>query len=554
MEKGKTPIQSTAVSLQSQTPRGGSAAPIHGDSWNVLICGDFGFASHKPQRVHISEWNDFMVQSRVILSGNVPDCCSGQEKQVFVDYTVDSMRDFSAPAIEKRAALLAPFHETITVLNDLLEGKITPDRAVERIEQTALPSVRKRAILGLLGKKSPSAPAPLPRTQQGTAHIDSLLAMVDMPVQGEATGVQTPVSDASSALFTAVTGGSAIIIPRHELQEQRESCESVVKRQVEQIIRAEFFSKRYASWSCLKEVIGTIGRTKGITVSVFSCGHESMADALAQVLQSSSEQGLPPDIVLIDDEYSFSNADISRLETMAQAASDNMCSVVAAIDSHDALFSGIESRDTLAQFFDDLRFLPFKKLRSNPLSRCLTLCGPKGTPGDEEAVAASAGWRVLFSWVNAFLSGQPLFECTQDQTGTPMSASPAVAIPMPIVKEAAEWGLTLFSSVAEASVPAATLVDDQAANPAYSRFGYNLAVNRMGRLIARVVAATRESAAGERLTDTIKAPVIRQLASYDLLSSDTAVSVEIDDRGPVTVIVDSEKTVCGYPLYLQVSV
>jgi hypothetical protein len=554
MEKDKSAIQSTSVSLNSQASRGGNGAPLQGEPWNIFVCGDFGFSSEKPHRVHVSGWNDFISQCRVNLSGNVPDALLGVDKPMFVEYTVDSMRDFTALAVEERAAVLVPFRDAIAALNDLLDGKIGSDRAGALIEKAAIPPVNKRAILSLVGKKT--VPASLPPKTSKNPGIDNVLAMVEVKSGGEDTGASAPVSDASGALIAAVTGGSAITILRRELQEQREVLKTAVKRQVEHIARAGFFSKRYASWLCLKQVIGTIGRTKGITVTLFSCSHESLADSLAQALQSSSEQGLAPDIVFIDDEYSFSTADISRLEAIAQAASDRMCSVVTAINSQDALFSGIGSRDILAQFFDDIRFLPFKKLRSNPLARCLALCGPQMSAGDGEPVAVHAGWRVLFAWINAFLSGKSLFDCMQDQVVSPIPISCTVDIPSSIVKEAAAWGLTLFgsSAPADASVPVVTLVDDRAAGPAHSRFGYNLAVNRIMKLVAKKAAAARETGTTEELAEGVKTFLVRQLAPYDLLSSASAIAVEVDDQHLLNITVDSKKTVCGYPLQVRLSV
>jgi hypothetical protein len=555
MEKDKSPIQSTSVSLHSQTSGSGRATPLQGEPWNILICGDFGFSSETPHRVHISEWNDFLSRSRVILSGNVSDCLSGVDKPLFVEYPVDSIRDFSAPAVEERAALLTPFRDAIAALNDLLNGTIDSDKVRALIEKTALPPINKCALLGLLGKKASPALTPLLPKAPGNARIDSVLAMVDVPSHGEETGASAPVSDASSALFTAVAEGSVIKLPRQELQEQREHLEAAVKRQVEQIARAEFFSKRHASWYCLKQVAGSIGRTKGITVSVFSCSHDELADALAQALQSSSEQGLAPDIILIDDEYGFSNADISRLEIIANAASGLMCSVAVSVDSKDALFTDIESCDTLAQVFDDVRFIPYKKLRSNPLARCLALCGPRVTVGDKEPVVANAGWQFLFAWIDAFLSGQPLFDCTQGQAASEIPIASTVAVSLPIVKDAAAWGLTLFGSGMSAgvSIPVMTLLDEQAANPAYSCFGYNLAVNRIMKIVVRKVTAVRENSSAEELTEVVKSYLTKQLSSYDLLSSAEAVSVEVGDQNVLKITVDSARTVCGYPLYIQFS-
>jgi hypothetical protein len=380
--------------------------------------------------------------------------------------------------------------------------------------------------------------------------------MVDVKSGGGDTGALSPISDASAALFAAVAGDGAVTIPRRELEEQRRILQTAVSRQVENIVRAGFFSKRYASWFCLRQAVATIGRAKGITLSLFSCSHESLADSFEQALQSCSEQGLAPNIVLIDDEYTFSAADISRLETIAQAASDRLCSAITAIHSKDALFAGISSRDTLAQFFDDVRFLPFKKLRSNPAARCLALCGPHMAAGEGEPVAVHAGWRVLFDWIGAFISGRSLFECAQDRTASPVPISCAIDIPLAIVTEAATWGLTLFSPRAPAGEPAGvvTLVDDQAAGPAYSRFGYNLAVNLIMKLVARAAAAARESGGAADLGEELKTFLARELAPYELVSSAAAISAEVDDNHSICVIVDSEKTVCGYPLHVRLSV
>jgi hypothetical protein len=475
------------------------------------------------------------------------------DKAIFVEYAVDSMRDFTVPAVEKRAAVLAPFSEVVSVLNDLLGGKIDPGRAGALVEKAALPSEYKRTILSLLGKKS--SPSPLPPKQSRDPGIVNVLAMMDLQQHGGETGAPSPTDDASSALFTAVAEDSAVMIPRRELEQQRAGLEEVMHRQAEEIVRADFFSRRCASWSCLRRAVSAIGRTKGITMSVFSRGRDALDESLAQALASSSEQGLAPDIILIDDEYSFSTADISRLESAATAASEHFCSVVASIDARDELFTDIHSRDTLAHFFDDIRFLPFKKLRANPLSRSLSLCGPRITVGEEEPVIASASWCILFGWINAFLSGQSLFDGVHDQAASLTAVAGTVDIPLPIVKEAADWGLTLIGSVGSAAsaLPIVTLVDEQAAHGAYSRLGYNLAVNRIAKLAAIKYAAARNSGIGDRLTDEIRTYIVRQLAPYDVLSSADAVSVEADDRHSLTVTVDSEKAVCGYPLYVQFS-
>ena len=159
MEKDKSPIQSTSVSLYSQTSNSGRAAALQGEPWNILICGDFGFSSEKPQRVHISEWNDFLSRNRVILSGNVSDCLSGVDKLLFVECRRIRSGIFPPRRLKNTRALLTPFRDAVAALNDLLDGKIDSDRANALIEKTTLPSINKHAIRGLLGKRSSPAPA-----------------------------------------------------------------------------------------------------------------------------------------------------------------------------------------------------------------------------------------------------------------------------------------------------------------------------------------------------------------------------------------------------------
>ena len=556
MEKEKSPLHSVSVSLDSNVSRG-HTAPSQGEPWNILVCSDLGFASVKPRRVYAAEWNEFMSQSGVKLSGAVAGLLHGTEKPHHVEYPVASTRDFSAASVEEGLGVLAPFKTALSALRDLLDRQITAEAACVLLAKTEIPFEIKRSILALLEKKG-AMPSEAPSAGTGKSRLDGVLGSIDLGGSDESGGVSSaPASNngAADALIAAVTQNADAALPRQELQRMLAMLEDMVRSRVEKIIAADFFSRPCASWQYLKQAAGVVGRKKGVTLSVYSCARDSMADSLAGVLQGCDEQGLPPDIVLIDNEYSFSTADIAQLELIGQTAAAHMCMAITSLDSHDALFQSIDSRDTLAQCFDDLRFLPLKKLRMNPAARSIVLCGPAVVLDDAlqgRPLAASAGWHALLSWMEAFLSGQSPFECSPDPSDSSAPVSFAAAVPLHIVKDASGMGLTMFGSPAQAcrNRPLVTLIDEQAAHPAFTTFGYNLAANRSAKLAAMKIAMARDRGTGPSLDD-LKTFLVEQLSPYNILSAANDVSVVEQEGNGVMVTIDSALTVSGFPLHLQ---
>jgi predicted component of type VI protein secretion system len=548
MTDDKSRIQSASVSLFSKATSGNAQTTSADTPWSILILSDLGYRSKAPQRVYAAEWNDYMAACRAVLSGTVEGVLTGENKPLYIEYPIESLRDFSAESLRERLVHIAPARSAIELLRSLLDGKIDVTACRSRIEQSAIHAGIKLALLSLLGK---AALKDSPQSGAVSARLDGLLSSMNLGSGDAPSPVSQPQRPASptDALFTAVAGDNAL--PRRELEQHIATLERLISDQIDLVRRADFFSRRNASWQMLKQTAGLVGRKKEIAVTVYSCEAESFAESLPAAIKGCFELGLPPDIILIDREFSFSSADSAAMESIAETASSSMCAVIASLDSNDALFDDIASKETLAQFFDDVRFIPYKRVRSNPATRNLVLCGPALTIAisDATAIAACAGWHALSTWIQELLLDGTPFAGRQYHREAADEPSLVVSIPAAVAEDCAAAGLTLFGIPVRKckNMQVVTVVDEQAAAPAYTQFGYNVAVNRIMRLTARRIAESD----GVNSVDELKNHLFSKLAKIGLLSSKDEIEVVEAEGGNRRITINSAETVSGYPVQIQ---
>ncbi len=563
MDDPKSPIDSFNVTLGSSP----AARPTvrHVEPWNILVCSDLGFASTKPQQARIAEWNEFMRSQNIVFSGTVENTLTAAGKPLYVEYPLQSMKDFSSGTVEKTVPELASFSSVLVALQRLLEGKTGCADAASMVKGAGLPVEEERRVLGMLGP-APGAPKPKPQEKSSDSPIDRILSMV-----GPASAAPGPADRPHSGAGAAVAGAlfHAVVDAPETYDKAKVSayvveCAARLNNQSAAIAARPFYAMRMASWNCLMTLAKMVGRQTSASITVFSAPAEDMPGRLAQVLAWCMEAGEPPDIIVWDYDVSFSNASVDVIAAMAEAAERYKCMVIAPIAAADPLLDSISGRSSVSHLFEDVRFLPYKKLRENTHTRCLCLCGPALVfPGAKDGPLhqhCRSPWYAVTRWAEMLLVENNPFGARPSQPAAEsiFSGGPGFAerIAPGIAAEAAGMGLTLFSDSPEGKTldKAVTVISGDEVDKSFTSFTFNLLVNRVIRLCGiRVLAA----GAGEKKEDIAAALqefVRRDLAACGIASGGGAVNASAQGAEAITMAVDSETAISGYRVRFSFSI
>jgi hypothetical protein len=156
LKKDKSQIDSFYVSLGPSSPI--KPDPKHLEPWNILVCSDLGFVSHRPSQVRIAEWNEFMASQGIVLSGSVSDMLADGGKPVFIEYPVKSMKDFSTESIVDNVPAFAAWSRACFALEQLLDGKTSLRDALSALEKAGLPAGETAKITAMFAPAQASRP------------------------------------------------------------------------------------------------------------------------------------------------------------------------------------------------------------------------------------------------------------------------------------------------------------------------------------------------------------------------------------------------------------
>jgi Type VI secretion system, VipA, VC_A0107 or Hcp2 len=556
MAEEKSQIDSFDVSLgPARAPSARSASQKQLEKWNILVCSDLGFVSKKPIQVHSAEWNEFVAAQNIVLSGTLEENAPHAGKPLFVEIPVKSMKDLSPESIMANAPPFAAFSRTVYALQQLLDGKANRDDAMSMIQKAGLPQAEQARAKGLLaGGAKPSA-----RPQNSS--LDNILSMVDgtsspgdgAPPGSASSGGPHKVTD---ALFKSVVDSDEGPLDKKAAAAYVRECQIKLHDLVDRLHKQPFFASRKASWNCFMALARVIGRKKEVGLSVVSGPFQDMEENLSQILSRCMESGKAPDIVIWDYGVSFSGAHMDAMSRVAKAADRYKCMVIAPLSTDDELFDGISERNSISHLFDEVRFLPFKKLRSEPSSRCLCLCGPQCSTGDRSAApGGSCCWFVATRWTEMMLTEDNPFSA-KDLRRLPVESvfsSDAIFssdIAPSVSREAAAAGLTLFEpSIRQALLDkAVSVIDGEQAEDCYSSFLFNLAVNRVVRCAGIRLLAEGEQKSRSDVASVLQQFIRTELSAYGVTSSDGQVIATVDKEDKIVVDINSDITVSGHPV------
>lgn len=553
MNKKKSQIDSFNVSLGPSSPI--KSKPTQLEPWNILVCSDLGFVSKKPQQVRIAEWNEFMAAQGIVLSGSVSNMLSNSGKPVFIEYPVKTMKDFSAESIVANIPAFAAWSQACFALQQLLDGKTGLADVLSMIGKAGLTAEEAERIAAMLAPAQggrPQKPIDVPKTKPKGSSVDRILSMVDAkPLPGK--GQDNNRSSLTDALFQSVSGG-AVQFDKAGITTFVAQCREKLQEQAAALMAQDFFKGRFFSWQGLTQLAKVIGRKKEVAVSVVSSPAQTMQDRLGEALGACMEAGAAPDLVVWDYDVTFTNASMEALATVAAAAERHKCMVLAPLCMDDPLLSGISARQSISHFFDDVRFLPYKKLRENTAARCLCLCAPPLAAGPKSE------WFAVIRWAEMLISNSDPFAAKQQQypvesvfSGAPVfsqAVSPAVAA------EAAAMGLTLFEETLDKATldRAVTVAGPDSVAEHFRSFCFNLLVNRLALLSGIKILLCGAQKNKEEVATVLQGFLEKELSACGITSSGGTVRVTVGNNEAIVIAINSDATVSGHPARFTFSI
>jgi len=545
VNKDKSQIDSFSVSLGPAPVK--KPAAIDLEPWNILVCSDLGFVSKKPVSVHIAEWNEFMASAGILLSGNAKNMLIDGEKQVFVEYPVKTMKDFSAESIAANVPVFAPWTRACLALQQMLDGKISVNDAVALIKKAGLPADESSRIISMLSPAKggrQQKPVDAPKAKPRGSSVDRILSMVDVkPQTGKESGSSQP--GLTDALFQSVSAGEEQF-DKSKISAYLTVLNQELNAQAAAVSSQDFFKSRFLSWQGLARLAKVIGREKEVTLGVISCPSQDMQDRLDEALGACMEAGSAPDLVVWDHGVTFTNASMEALAALCAAAERFKCVVVAPLDMDDPLLKDISSRKSISHFFDDVRFLPYKKFRDNTASRCLCLCAPSLASG------MNSEWYAAVRWAEMIVGHNDPF-CAKEQklpvesvfTDTPVFSQ---AVSREVADEAAAMGLTLFEQTLEkASLDkAVTVAGPESVADNFRSLCFNLLVNRIARLSGMKILEYGSQKSKREIAGMLEDFLDKDLSACGILSSGKPVDVSVENHQSFVIAINSDATISGH--------
>jgi hypothetical protein len=560
MDDPKSPIDSFSVSLgSSPTPR---PAERNTEPWNILVCSDLGFTSRQPQPLRIAEWNDFVKSAGVVLSGSAPDKLTGGTAPIYVELPLRTMKDFTQDGVAQHVPALAAISAAAFAIRRLLEGSTSVADVASLIARAGLPQADVARISKMLNPRpassAPQTPRPAPTE---TSSVDRILSMMNPTLAKNQDDSAAPLG-LTAGLFQAASG-TGETFDKSGLAAYADECEQRITSQADAISNQPFFALRKASWNCLMLLAKIIGRKPEAQITVFSGVAGHMYESFTAVLGACLAQGRGPDIVAWDYDSTFTNADMEAASALVAVAEQYKCMVIAPTGMDDPLFAGISGRQSIAHYFDDVRFLPYKKLRANPNSRCLCLCAPPlvmfGSANGSVHANSRSCWYAALRWAEMLIADKNPVAARQQRPGAEsvFAGGPLFFsdISASVAADGAAMGLTLFEGTLDAATldKAKTVVGVDAADESFTSMAFNLFVNRVIRRCGLLLLAAGQAAQKKDVAAALEEYVRRECEACGIVGDGGSVSAIVRDDGAIAIAIESETTVSSYPVRFSFS-
>jgi hypothetical protein len=555
MNNDKSSIDSFNISLGASASKAPVPADRQGQPWSILLCSDFGFRSVSPLQIRIAQWNEFMASANIVISGTIDNFLSPSAPPVFVEYHVSSMKDFSIEVMKTKISPFSGYANLLDSLAGFLDGKTSREEVLLSLQKAALPPQENTRLRNMLGNNA-EAHRTLSDTPRRKSAINSILSMVDIADDTQAP----PPHTAIDGLLTTISDPNGQIADKPGCLAYIEAGNKLLEAQLAALLPQPFFAVIKASWQSLFLCAKAIGRKKEINLNVFSAPMDTRDEALEKLTSLYSSSDSSPDIIVWDYPTLFTNADIDRLTKILEDADRFKSVVIAPLSSQDKLFNTIDQSNDFSPMFEDIRFLPFKKLRMTLASRALCLCAPdmkvpdNNHANDMPQVSSHCCWPVILRWIEMVIGNSDPFAVdlydASAETALSDPLSYAYAISESFSHDAAMTaGLTFFTGKPfNATLSrAATVIEPEAAGTAYTSLAFNLLVNRAARLVGLRIMQNTSSTDKYTIAQDIESFLGKELIACRACTAQDQVTVKVDDEGKLDISLNSDVLVGGHP-------
>lgn len=537
MEKDKSSIHSTNVSLGVMSEVRRETAASKAQPAILLISGDFGFHSDSALKISASQWNDFFCANKFEFTCSVEHNLPEYIKPFFLKYPVESINDFSIDNIIEKTPSLSPFKTALTVTEQLRLSRIDNSEAYNRLEALQIPESLKNKILISL-KLSPNRDTPSSNPHQ----IDSILSMID--IQEEPAAPQTRTDQ-----FIATVTSKDTSIPDYE--SVKTFLAEIMEKTADAIRKTVRFTEIARSWHSLKNIVKIAGRNEIVDIYCASSPREEAAELLSSVLCTMPDD-LTPDLLLWNYDYTLSTASMQELEQVSMIADKYKTVLCTSISNTEEINSALYSTQPVRIIMEHDQMIPYNRFRNNTASRSCILCSaPEYSElNTSEFNLASGAWIITAQWMISLVeSGNPFQWPRRIQSITGFGATSKVDDSR--IEEVAQYGITITENCEYLHrVSPVSAIDISERSP-YRSAGFNILVNKTARLAATRVSAREIT--GENAASVLHDFLVTNLKPYHILSSDTALSVDVSNN-VATIELNSDCTVDGFGIGFQFSI
>ncbi len=539
MEEEKSPIHSTSVSMGVLSGSKNAKPVSQAKPSTLLVFGDFGYRSNTVQKVSAAQWSDFFQANTFEITCSVENNLPEYVKPFYLEYTVESINDFSHQSIIDKTANLSSIKRALQTAEQLKASRISRSDAFTQIESLQLPTPLKNKILTGL------ALTPTRDTPSGNPHqIDSILSMMDIPGDAKAEP-STRTGDFIDAI-TAQDSNSP------DFEKVNTLLSTILRSTAEAIRKTDRFRELATSWTSLKNLLKIAGRDQSIQIFCASFEREDASEILPELLSNLSDD-LVPDLILWNYDYTFSTAALQELEQVAMVADKYKSLLCTSLLEDEVVNQELFSTQPARIIMQQEAMIPYNRFRNSSAARSCVLCAApayKDTAANDFTLASGA-WVITAQWVHSIV-----------ETATPFSWPRRIQsingfgitekIDDSRIEEVGEYGITIVENSEYLHAVRPVSVLNISERSPYRSAGFNMLVNRTARLTAMWVASgtgTDEQDAAIQLRDFL----VTNLKPYHILSTDKALSVEIANK-VATIDFDSEYSIDDYAIYFQFSI
>jgi type VI secretion system protein ImpC len=357
--------------------------PLH-----LLLAADFAGSEHgriagalaeELVAVNAGSFDEVLAQARPEVSFTVADPVVAGGPMVGVALRFESIKDFRPDRVAEQFAATRPLYAARELIVQRLLGKLSADRLASQSADLAA----EHAALGWL-------PAAVKAQGGGgeSASVDALLDQFDLGGEaGEETGGEEPPvapppkSELGSVVSAAAAAGGGAQIPAGEASALRRALAKLDQQcgtWLNLVLHAPAVQRLEATWRSVALLVSKLDFRAGVRLQLLHAPRAQLNERLvAKVIDPVFDEGaMAPDVLLVDEQFGSTPADLEILDELAQHAASLPVVVLAGVG---ASFFGskhawqVPSLPAFINHFDQWQFAKYKTLRDQPYARFLGL-------------------------------------------------------------------------------------------------------------------------------------------------------------------------------------